>query len=389
MKKNRFYITIIFMLGFNLRFGFGAISPLMNTLQTTLNMSNLQTAIIVNIPVICMGIFSLLSSNISSKVGLIRTIRICVLLLGIGIFLRLFTLSYTYLVMNSIIIGFAMAIASPLSTTYIKSKFSYISGKMIGVYSLGLGTAAFLSPILIVILTRFLDGNWQLALAIFALPAFLTYFLWRFERHEAKQHEISLNFMLDRMKNMRVWTMIIYFGLQSGIFYTLITWTSKLIETRTMNQLLISYGLPLFVAIQVIISFITPQIIKSKNDVFKFLIFAVVTMTLSIITFLGAKTDGIIILAILLLGIGYGPLFPIALLLPLQETDDVTEVGVLNSVIQSFGYIIGGSIPIIIGQMNTIFIGPYTTLVCLSVLLLSLLGISFSFKKKAAVIVEK
>lgn len=382
MKKNRFYIAIIFMLGFNLRFGFGAISPLMNTLQTTLNMSNLQTAIIVNIPVICMGIFSLLSSKISIKVGLIRTIRICLLLLGIGIFLRLFTVSYTYLVMNSIIIGFAMAIASPLSTTYIKSKFSYISGKMIGVYSLGLGTAAFLSPILIVILTRFLNGNWQLALAIFSIPAFLTYFLWRVEKHEAKQHEISLDFILDRIKNMRVWTMIIYFGLQSGIFYTLITWTSKLIETKTTNQLLISYGLPLFVATQVIISFITPQIIKSKNDVFKFLIFAVITMTVSIITFLGATTDAIVILAIFLLGVGYGPLFPIALLLPLQETDDVTEVGVLNSVIQSFGYIIGGSIPIIIGQMNTVFISPYTTLVCLSVLLLSVLGISFSFKKK-------
>lgn len=56
-----------------------------------------------------------------------------------------------------------------------------------------------------------------------------------------------------------------------------------------------------------------------------------------------------------MIGFGLGGYFPIAMLLPLQASEDPLEASLWTGMVQSFGYIVGGAIPILLGIFVDIF----------------------------------
>lgn len=56
-------------------------------------------------------------------------------------------------------------------------------------------------------------------------------------------------------------------------------------------------------------------------------------------------------MSILLAATATGGFFPIAMLLPIQTSQDASQASIYASIVQAFGYMIGGITPVLIGSL--------------------------------------
>ena len=57
------------------------------------------------------------------------------------------------------------------------------------------------------------------------------------------------------------------------------------------------------------------------------------------------------IIIITLMSIGLGGSFPIAMILPLEYSENSEEAGVITGVVQAIGYVLGGIMPLVFGYV--------------------------------------
>lgn len=96
----------------------------------------------------------------------------------------------------------------------------------------------------------------------------------------------------------------------------------------------------------------------------------------------------LLIVGTILIGFGLGGYFPIAMLLPLQASDDPLEASLWTGMVQSFGYIVGGVIPILLGILVDIFqsfnVFLYVMIIlCGGILLLTIQGRGYGNDEKS------
>ncbi|WP_384423493.1 MFS transporter, partial [Streptomyces sp. NPDC057545] len=74
----------LFFASINLRIGITSISPLLETIRQDLNMSNFSVSFLTSIPVLCMGVFALLTGKVNKKYGAEKAILACLILIGVA-----------------------------------------------------------------------------------------------------------------------------------------------------------------------------------------------------------------------------------------------------------------------------------------------------------------
>ncbi|WP_157456343.1 CynX/NimT family MFS transporter [Carnobacterium maltaromaticum] len=387
MQKNeRRLVGLIFVVAFNLRVGISSVPALLELIKKDLGISNFQSSLITSIPVICMGVFALTVPYFQRTLGRRRTIFFSLLILGLGTLARFFVTSYNLFLITAFMIGFGIAIIGPLLSGFIKSNFPFRSGLMIGVYSLSMGLGASLSSGLALPLTEHFKGNWGISLALWGVFALIAALIWQMfspvesQRKSAKSTSFSLP-----LKNKKAWKYTLFFGIQSGIFYGMTTWLALTALEKGATTLQSGYFLTLYTVIQMLCSFIIPTLMDQFGKMKQWMFFS------SGLVFIGAGMIALapsvvfFVLGIILAAIGLGGLFPIAVLLPIRNTKTAEETSLWTSMIQSFGYILGGFMPVLMGAVKDTTgstIAPFLIMVLLSSVLLIL---SFSEKNEPSI----
>lgn len=148
-------------------------------------------------------------------------------------------------------------------------------------------------------------------------------------------------------KNKNVWLFTLIFGLQAGMFYCISTWLAPIAQSMSFSGEQSGTLITLFTIIQMIFSFLIP----SLADVYKNEKAWLIGSTLFVLIGLFCIVFDIANpwLATILIGIGLGGLFPLALALPLNAVSSSSEASSWTSMMQGFGYMLGGVIPIIAG----------------------------------------
>ncbi|MBH0345706.1 MFS transporter [Bacillus pacificus] len=347
-KRTYIYILALFFASINLRIGITSISPLLETIRQDLNMSNFSVSFLTSIPVLCMGVFALLTGKVNKKYGAEKAILACLILIGVATCMRAFTYSVLTLLISSLFIGIGIAVAGPLLSGFIKEKFPTKIGLMIGVYSVGMGTGASLSAGMTIPLQHVLKDSWNMALAFWSVFTIVALLFWypvmRLDK-TTKTHNKQNNIL--PFKNKKVWLFTVFFGLQSGIFYCITTWLAPATQSVGLNSQQAGTLVTVFTFVQMVCSFVIPTLADFyKNRTFWLLgsvCFVVIGLSLMIYPLTTAWIPSI------LLGIGLGGLFPLALMLPLDETNTPEDASAWTAMMQSGGYIIGGLIPVLAG----------------------------------------
>ncbi|MCL6593551.1 MAG: MFS transporter, partial [Alicyclobacillus sp.] len=223
----------LFLLSMNLRPAVTALSPVLDTIQQSLHMSGTVTSLLASIPILCMGVFAPLAALLGARWGIERTLTACLVVIGGAIGLRAVAWTPALLLVTAVLAGLGMAVAGPLISAFIKRYFTGQSATMLGLYTLGMGIGSAISAGLVVPVMEWLHGAWNGALAVWAVFAVVALAVWiPIVQRPAVDSGLPAGVRV-RLTDLpwgqpRVWLLMAVFGLQSGLYYSIVTWLAPL-----------------------------------------------------------------------------------------------------------------------------------------------------------------
>ncbi|WP_445477213.1 MFS transporter [Lysinibacillus irui] len=392
-SKNLYMIWSVFslfILSMNLRASITSISPVLKNIQMDLHMSSAVVSLLTALPVFCMGIFAPLAGKLSERWGIELTIALSVLLIGVSTALRLIASSPVLLLVTAILSGIGIAITGPLISGYIKKHFPRSSSSMIGVYSAGMGIGASLSAGLVVPVMHAFHQSWNVALAIWSVFALAGVLVWIPIIKKSKQSQPTKNESGSQKSrlpwgNRYVWLLMIMFGLQSGVYYSLATWLAPKVQDVGYSDAYAATTVTVFSVMQMICSFIIPIIINNSTKRKPWMLLCALSSFTGIFMLIIGGISPVFCAA--LAGIGAGGLFPLAMILPLDATSTPKEASDWTAMIQFGGYIISGIIPMLVGVIKDMTDTFDVALIALlfTLVVLMLLTLKVTTKKESTI----
>jgi len=380
-ERTYLYILALFFVSINLRIGITSVSPLLETIRQDLNISNFSVSFLTAIPVFCMGTFALLTGKVIKKYGAEKAIMACLILIGFATCMRAFTSSISTLFASSLFIGIGIALAGPLLSGFIKEKFPTKIGLMIGIYSVGMGTGASLSAGLTIPLQHVLKDDWNMALAFWGVLTIIAIIFWypvmKQKKNTSTQDKKNNSLPL---RNKKAWLFTIFFGLQSGIFYSITTWLAPANQSMGVSGEQAGTLITVFTVVQMICSFLIPTLADIYKNRALWLLGSICFVLIGLSLMIYPLTTPWI--PSILLGIGLGGVFPLALMLPLYETKTSEDASAWTAMMQSGGYIMGGFIPVLAGIARDYFDGYTQVFIIMALLSLILFLLTLVMNKK-------
>ncbi len=378
-------VVSIFLVALNMRPAVTGIGPLFNILKASLHVSNTQMSLLTSIPVFCMGLFAPLAVPLQKKLGTKIAIALLIIIVALANGLRFLEENYVLLVVTSFAAGFAITIIGPIVNAYIKEKFPKRFATVVGVYSFGIGTGATLSAALTVSFYNRFNQHWTVALGSWVVLAVIALVFWLLvvrskQDHLTSQEEMTQGAARNPWKNRRAWTILVYFGLQTSLFFSMMSWLSPMLQDKGFSLVAASSMLTYMSIVQMIGNIVIPMLMEKWPNRITWL---VALGALGIIGFilLWVGTGAMLWVAVFIIGIVLSGLFPIGLLLPLDEARTNEEANSWSSMVLSGGFMMSSIIPILIGYCYDVTGNHAFTYVIFIVLMLGIITTTFILKK--------
>ncbi|MEK3792911.1 MFS transporter [Paenibacillus sp. FSL R7-0204] len=344
-----FLLLVIALLAasLNMRPVITSVSPLVSNIQGDLGMSSLQASLLTTLPVLCMGIFAPVAVSISRRFGMERSIFASMVLIGAATAARGVLSSAAGLILTALAAGVGIGIAGPLLSGFIKRYFPGRSA-MVSVYSAALVLGASLAAGLSVPLYNWLGSSWKLSLAVWAVLSLAALPAWWRIAAKSLQPEAQRVHAKLPLANKRAWLLTVFFGLMASVFYSLTAWLAPIAMSKGYSRHDAGNLLTLFTLIQIPVSILVPILVARFQRRTLWLVLCSLFELSGLLLLLGSGSP---FLSAVLLGIGAGGLFPLALMLPLLMTQRAEEASAWSSLSQGGGYILGALGPLAVGRI--------------------------------------
>lgn len=356
--------------GIGLRVGIASVSPLLDRIQNAFGVSAAAVALLTAIPVICMGGLSFLGSLVERHWGLKRGMVLALSMLVVGLLWRGWASSFAVLLLTAVIVGIGDALVRPLLSGFIKQTFDQTTHAVMGLYAASMGIGAALSAYATPWLADTLP-SWQWGLGGWALLAALALLIWGGWSAPAVVHTDPVITKAPLAGKVVLW-LTLFFGMQAGVNYTVVAWLPSVGVGIGVSHAVATYLMALFLGVQTLTSLLFPVLLHRMG--LRLMTASVVFSALTLAGVFMLTTASGLWGAAILLGIGTGGLFPIALSLPLAFSTSAREATRLSSFSQSGGYALGGLMPWAAGLIAP-SLGAVTAVVLLSLLMMLLLAI--------------
>lgn len=374
-----YLVLVILFLSLNLRPSITSVGPLLEFIQTDLGMSGVTASLLTTLPVFCMGLFALLSIKLSNRLGTEKSLLIAMVLIFLATFARAFLHNSWLLITTALFAGIGIGIAGPLISGFIKKYFPDRLS-VTSVYSVSMVIGAALATSFSIPLFHVLKESWQWSLSfwsIFALVAILLLF-GLLAKREAGTVIMKLPSM--RIQNKRVYLFMLLFGFVSTIFYSITAWLAPFVQSMGMSASQSGLVLTLFTAVQIPVSFILPMVVGKTGKRKKWLLLCGLSELIGVVLLIGYFAPWV---AAIFLGFGAGGLFPLAILIPIEEANNVDEATSWSAQMQFGGFMIGAIGPLVFGLALDIFNSFTPAFIMIMIILCALAVVVLRLDKSA------
>ncbi len=351
------FFWLIFLAAATLRVTLTSLGPLMETIAEALSLSHTVVSLLLSIPVICMGFFALLAKPLSDRIGLERTITLSLFAIALSTFLRTHFNSVSLLIIASFIMGAGIAIAGPLASGFVKRYFGKESGKGMMLYSLGISVSGLLGSITAWVFTQYFGWGWAFSLEFWTYPILAISLYWAYYFLFAKGR---VTVITEQQVNLpwnepKAWLLILCFGLQSGLFYTIVAWLYPYLVERGIPQFHANVLLNIVIFNGLLGSFIIPFLLAKLRRSLVIYGASLLTVGLFLLLILFGEQLIVAYAVIFVLGILVSAgLFTITLTLPFYEANNGNAVASWTAMMLFGGYIISAIIPTLFGYIYDI-----------------------------------
>ena len=378
----------LFLVASNLRPALTSVSAVLGTIQQDLGLSSAVSGLLTTIPVLCMSVFALSGAWITNRLGAERGVLWSVALIGAATAGRLAGGELIALFATTFLVGVGIAISQSQLPTIVKGHFPERVALVTGLYTLGINAGAALASEATAPLKELLEGFWPGALAFWSLLAVVAGAFWLMIASGARAAEGTGAAGVDASlpwRSGRAWLVSIFFGAQSCIYYSCLTWLAPLYAGRGLDERQAATLLTVFALVQMPAALLIPALADRGEDRRPWL-----ALTL-IFDLIGLAGVGLIPLATswtpwvwaVALGIGTGGLFPLALTLPADNSADAEEASRLTAMTFFVGYMLSALGPLVVGGLRDAtgdYLIPFVALAALSVVMLA---VSFRFRPRS------
>ncbi|NYF24707.1 CynX/NimT family MFS transporter [Sporosarcina sp. JAI121] len=353
-QKSVFIIFAIFAISINMRPAITSIGPMLETIREQLLLSNAQVSLLTAVPVICMGVFATMAPVLNRKFGVKHTIYTMLIIIAIMTLLRGFISSFLILIGTAFLIGIAIAVIGPLLSAMIKQYFPERAASVIGIYSFGMGVGSAASAGLTAVFFE-RTGSYLFALSSWSVLALLGLVAWSLAmKGNMEVRQLASIVVKDKQKKMKspwktrkAWLFLLFFGLQSSAFFSIITWLAPIAISAGMTLLQAGTLLSIMTTVQIFLNILLPLLMERFPARKFWLLLMLIAGMLAVFLFWTGMYP-LMWAGAFIMGIPLGGLFPVALLLPLDETRTAEEASSWTAMMQTGGFIIGGLLPLLI-----------------------------------------
>ncbi|HHQ2899368.1 TPA: CynX/NimT family MFS transporter [Bacillus cereus] len=355
--KRGLLIIGVILIGANLRAPITSVGPLLSSIRDSLGISNTLAGTITTVPLLTFAFLSPFASKLTRRFSMEFTLFISLILLIIGIGIRSFGGVGT-LFIGTVLIGSSIAIGNVLLPSLIKHNFAQNIGMMTGIYAVSMNLCGAIGSGISIPISSSLGLGWSGSLGCWGTLSLLTIFFWLpqlrnchksmdFLQTEKKVNSINL------WRSKLAWNVTLFIGAQSLIFYTVIAWLPEILESKGLG---INEGGWMLSLIQLsmlpvifIVSILAGRLGKQH-------VLVIVSVTLLIAGLFGILYGGplLIPLWIIMIGVGVGIAFSLAMMFFSLRTQNIHEAAELSGMAQSLGYLLAAIGPILFGWLHDI-----------------------------------
>lgn len=352
LKRPWLLLLGLVLVALNLRPALSSVAPLLNAVSDSLGLSAARAGLLTTLPVLCLGLFAPLAPRLARRFGSERVVLGILLLLAAGILLRSY-FGEVGLFAGSLLAGASIGIIGVLLPGIVKRDFPRQAGAMTGVYTMALCLGAAIAAGLTVPLTQYFDDRWSVGLGFWMIPAVLAALVWLPQARELHAHHQVAYRVRGLLRDPLAWQVTLYMGLQSSLAYIVFGWLPSVLIDRGMTPTQAGLLLSGSIIVQLISALSAPWLATRGKDQ-RLSIVLVMLMTLGgLFGCLYAPLEGLWGWAILL-GLGQGGTFSLALALIVLRSRDSHVASNLSGMAQGIGYTIASIGPLAVGVVHDV-----------------------------------
>jgi CP family cyanate transporter-like MFS transporter len=343
-------VLAIVLIAFCSRGSFTSVGPLLEPLQHDVGLSPTAGSVLVALPLVCFGVLAPVAPRLGARLGLHRALLLAVALLSAGVLLRI--VGVVGLFLGTLLVGLGIAIINVLLPAVTKEDFPQHWALLTALITTAMTLSASLGAGLARPLADVTDGA-RTSLLLWLFPALLAGLSWLpTARSRRRTTRIARPRALRPMLQDRVGLAVtLYFGLQTLIFYTLLTWLPRILEDEAAQSAeragaLVAIG----TALGVPAALVVPRLAGGRPSQVGWVRAVSLLMGVSVFGLLLAPAQAPE-LWVLLWGISNGSSFPLAMSLIQLRTSNSVQTARLAATALFAGYLLAASGPLVVGLL--------------------------------------
>ncbi|MGX4685360.1 CynX/NimT family MFS transporter [Vagococcus sp. JNUCC 83] len=384
-KINSVLLLGIIFVAMNLRSPITSVGPLVGLISDDLLLSGGQAGLITTIPLIAFALISPIAPKLANRWTIEKTIFGALIVLIIGMVLRAIpTLSMLFL--GTTLIGSAIAICNVLIPGLVKKEFSHKSGLVTGIYSVSMNLTGAIASGVSIPLVKKIGLDWNVALGGWSILAVMAFLFWlpQLKRRDMVEQTISITDDSSVWSSSLAWSVTLFMGIQSFIFYVLVAWLPEMLIDKGLSTIQAGGMLSLLQMTLLPITFIVP-IIAEKQPNQKSFVWVSFILFFSGIFGLMLNNMLLVTLAIIAIGVAGGVAFSLSMIFFNLRTSSAKQAAELSGMAQSVGYLLAATGPFLFGFLHDMTKSWQSSLIILLVMTIVLLVVGLNSAKKRVI----
>lgn len=340
----------------NLRLPITIIPPLLPSIEKTLNLPSSMAGLITSIPLVTFAIFSPIIVKLAQRWGNARTVFALFLLLIAGTYLRIIP-TLAALLFGTFLVGIGIDSGNVLVPALIKEHMPY---------KIRLGTSLYtLSMLLIGAIGTAVSGILISRTSLAATQAYLglisiiAIFAWLPNVRSQRQTPLTAEQRSHIPHYQSVWhqplgwLITLFFGLQSLVYYAIITWLPSILAVHGVSTITSSNLLTLLQISGLPLSFMVPLLFNKRHGVSWLLgIMALGYVAAPLTWLIDTQSVPFLTVVCLVTGLGSGVAFNLAIMFFTEKTTNPYQTAAISGMAQSAGYLLAAVGPVLFGYLQ-------------------------------------
>lgn len=344
----------ILALAFVLRGPLTGVGPLLQNIQTQLQISSTLAGMLTTVPLLTFGLFSIFIPRLAARLGSEQMVFFALWILTLGLVLRCGS-GLFLLLTGTALLSCAIAVGNVLIPSMVKQYFPIKMGLVTALYALVMNMGGAAGSALSAPLAHSNLWGWRGALVIWVLPALVAMVIWwlPFKAANAvpKAAVRARQVKIHLWRNPLAWQVTLFMGFQSFLFYSTVSWLPQIVAKAGVSATEAGGWLGLMQLVMIPTNLLIPIYAARLKQQHWIGSMCGVALILSVLLLM-SPWRSCYFPAVLLLGLGISGAFCLSMMFFSLRSSSVTEGVLLSGMAQTCGYLFAAVGPVLMGALH-------------------------------------